>query len=119
MLEQDQRPLADLFGRVLDDGKAYAKAEFDLARVKAEEAAADYRRAAILAGIGGAFAVASIICLCLTLVLAFAKFLGPLVGGVVATLFVAAISGILIYIALRDVKATNARLTGDEDDDDE
>jgi hypothetical protein len=119
MFEEEKRPVAELFTRLLDDGRAYAKAEFDLARVKTEEAASDYKRAAILAGAGAAFGTAAVICLCLTLVLAFAKYLGPIAGGIVATLLVGAISGGLLFWAAREFNEAKDNFGDSEDDEDE
>jgi hypothetical protein len=84
-MEEEERPIAEMFGRILDDGKAYAKAEANLARVKVEAEVDRFRRPALFAGIAAAFALAGIIALIVTLVLAFASWLGPLLGGLIAT----------------------------------
>ena len=34
--EADERPIGELFGQLIDEGKAYAKAELGLARASAE-----------------------------------------------------------------------------------
>lgn len=87
-MDEGVKPLGELFGRLIDDGRAYAKAEIELVKVKAEYKAERYRSAAILAGVALMLAFAAIVTLCLTLVLALASLLGPLGGGAAATLIV-------------------------------
>ncbi len=100
---EDDGSIRTLVGRLIDDGKAYAKAEIDLARLRVEGEVVGYRRAAILASIGMVFGMAAIVCLCLTLVLSLADALGPLIGGLLATVLVGAVAGILIFLGYRSV----------------
>lgn len=104
MVEVDDGSVRVLVGRLIDDGKAYAKAEADLVRIRVENEVATYRKAAILGAVGAMFAVSSIICLCLTLVLAFVHLFGPLVGGLIATLLVGAVAAILFYLGYRSIE---------------
>ncbi len=103
MVEEDGSIRA-LVGRLIDDGKAYAKAEIDLVRLRVEGEVVGYRRAAILAGIGIVFGMAAIVCLCLTIVLALADALGPLLGGLLATASVGAVAGLLIFLGYRSIE---------------
>ena len=91
-MEDDDRPIGEMIGRILDDGKAYAKAEANLARVRVEAKVDRFRRPAVFAGIAAAFALAGVIALIMTLVLAFASWLGPLAGGLIATAIAFAIA---------------------------
>ncbi len=104
MKVDDDGSIRTLVGRLIDDGKAYGKAEFDLARLRVEDEVVGYRRAAILAVIGAVFGMAAIVCLCLTLVLALADLLGPLLGGLLATILVGAVAGVLIFLGYRSIE---------------
>lgn len=106
MVEEDGS-IRNLVGRLIDDGKAYAKAEIDLARLRIEGEVVGYRRAAILASFGAIFGMAAIVCLSLTLVLALADVLGPLLGGLLATALVGAIAGLLIFLGYRSIEKSD------------
>ena len=80
-----EAPIGELFGRLIDDGKAYAKAEVDLVRVRAEAQATRAKLPVILFAGAIAFGFAGVIALIMTLVLTLAAVLGPLGGGLVAT----------------------------------
>ena len=80
--------LGELFGRLLDDAKAYGQAELELARLKVERKALSYRTAAILLGVALALGMAAATALTVTLVLWLATLLGPLAGGLLATALV-------------------------------
>lgn len=85
-MEQDGAPIGEFVGRLIDDGKDYAKAEFNLARLQAEAEVKSYRMVALLAVGAGALALTALITLFLTISLALATLIGPLAGGLVATL---------------------------------
>jgi hypothetical protein len=102
--DTDEAPIGQLFGRLIDDGKAYAKAEIGLVRARAEDQADRAKLPAILGGASFAFALAAVIALVMTLVLTLASMLGPLLGGLLATAIAAAIAGGLAYGALQSWK---------------
>ena len=104
-IDEDEAPIGDLFGRLIDDGKAYARAEVDLVRARAEGQAERARLPAILGAAAIAFGLAAVIALVLTLVLTLASLLGPLVGGLLATLIVVAVAGGLGLAAINSWKA--------------
>ena len=101
----NEAPIGDLFGRLIDDGKAYAKAEVDLVRVRAEAQATRAKLPAILLAGAIAFGFAGVIALILTLVLTLAAVLGPLAGGLVATLVTMLVSLGLGLAAFKSWKA--------------
>ena len=104
-MDGDEAPIGDLFGRLIDDGKAYAKAEVDLVRARAE-GQVERAKLPFIFGAGAiAFAFASVIALVMTLVLALASLLGPLAGGLLATLIAIGIAGGLGMAALNRWKA--------------
>ena len=89
---QDEAPIGELFGRLIDDGKAYAKAAVELVRARAVGQAERAKLPAILFAGALAFGFAGVIALVLTLVLSLASVIGPLGGGLVATLVTMLIS---------------------------
>lgn len=101
----DEAPVGELFGRLIDDGKAYAKAEVDLVRVRAEVQATRAKLPAILFAGALAFGFAGVIALILTLVLTLASAMGPLGGGLIATLVTMLISLGLGLAAFKSWKA--------------
>lgn len=104
-VDADEPPIGDLFGRLIDDGKAYAQAEVDLVRARVEGQATRAKWPAILGGGAIAFAFASVIAFVLTLVLTLAGLLGPLGGGLLATFIALLVAGGLGLAAVRSWKA--------------
>lgn len=85
-LGQDEPSIRETVGQLLDDGRAYAQAEIDLAKLKAQAQVARYQKAAIFGGIAAAFGLAALVAFAMTLVIGFARLLGPFGGGAVAVL---------------------------------
>ena len=104
-MDEDEAPIGDLFGRLIDDGKAYAQAEIDLVRARAEGQVTRAKLPAILGGAAIAFGFAGVIALVLTMVLALASLLGPLGGGLLATLIAVLIAGGLGLAAVKSWKS--------------
>ncbi len=102
--DAEEQPIGDLFGQLIDNGKAYAKAEVDLVRARAEGQAERAKRPAIFGAGAIAFGFASVIALVLTLVLALASLLGPLAGGLLATVISLLVAGGLGLAALKSWK---------------
>jgi len=104
-VDADEKPIGDLFGRLIDDGKAYAKAEVDLVRARAEGQAERAKLPAILGAGAIAFGFAAVIALVLTMVLALASLPGPLAGGLLATAIAVIVAGGLGLAAVKSWKA--------------
>ena len=93
--QQPERPIGELVHELIENGKAYARAEMGLAKAIA---AAKGKAVAIPAAMFGAafiFALAAITALAVGVVLALAGFIGPLAAGFVGMLIFAAIAGLL------------------------
>ncbi|MCL6697558.1 phage holin family protein [Sphingomonas sp. NSE70-1] len=88
-----ERPIGELFGQLIDEGKAYAKAELGLAKATAEAKADAAKKPALLAGAALLFLIAGVVVLCMTLALALATLVGPLAGGLIAALVTFGIAG--------------------------
>ncbi|MDV3257571.1 MAG: phage holin family protein [Sphingomonas sp.] len=90
--EVAEKPIGELFGQLIDEGKAYARAELGLARATAEAKAEAARKPALLAGASLLFLIAGVVVLCMSLALGLATLLGPLAGGLVASLITLGVS---------------------------
>lgn len=88
----DERPIGELFGRLVDEGKAYARAELGLAKATAEAKADAAKKPALLGAASLLFLIAGVIVLCMTLALALATLVGPLAGGLIASLITFAVA---------------------------
>ena len=88
----DERPIGELFGRLVDEGKAYARAELGLAKATAEAKADAAKKPALLGAASLLFLIAGVFVLCMTLALALATLVGPLAGGLIASLITFAVA---------------------------
>ena len=90
-----ERPVGELVHELIEEGKSYARAEFDL--VKAIAAAKGKALAIPAAMFVLAFicALAAITALAVGVVMALSTFIGPLAAGFIGMLIFAAITGLL------------------------
>ena len=98
---EEDRPIAETVARLVDEGKAYARAEIDLARARLDVRMVRIRAVAIFGGLALLFAIGALVALAMTAVLTLADLLGPLGGGLLATALIAAIAGGLAFMALK------------------
>ena len=96
--EVEEKPIGELFGQLIDEGKAYARAEFGLARATAEAKAEAAKKPVLLGSAALLFVIAGVVLLCITLAIALSIFVGPLAGTFLATLISFAIAyGLLLW----------------------
>lgn len=88
-----ERPVGELVGELIDEGKAYARAEFVLAKALAAAKARALALPAALFGIAFIVALAAVTALSVGVVLALQSFIGPLAAGFVGMLIFAAVAG--------------------------
>ena len=96
----EERPVGDLVHKLVEDGKAYAKAELDLAKVIATAKGKALAVPAALIGAALLFGIAAIGALATGVVLALAEVMNPLLAGAIALVLFAAIAGGLGYLAV-------------------
>lgn len=94
-----EKSVGAMFRQLLDDGRAYAQAEFDLAKAKAEVKALQYRGAVILGSIALFLAFATTVTLCLVVVQWLSQLIGPYLGGLAAVIIVGAATVITALLA--------------------
>ena len=101
--EAEEKPIGELFGQLIDEGKAYAKAELGLVKAMAEAKAEGARKPALLGAAALLFVIAGVVVLSMTLALALATLIGPLAGGLIAALFTFGIAYGLYLLAMREL----------------
>lgn len=99
-----ERPIGELVHELVEEGKAYARAEFDLAKAIAAAKAKALALPAALFGVAFIVALAAVTALAVGVVIALAKFLGPLLAGVAGLLIFAAIAGGLAWWGIEQAK---------------
>ena len=111
---QDPRDesIGDLFGRLIEDGRAYARAEVDLVKEIARHRAGRARTGLILVGAGAVLLLSSLTALILGLVLGLAALIGPVLAGLAIAAALAGIGYVLIRFGISGLRA----LGGGEDE---
>ena len=100
----DERPVGEIVHQLIEEGKSYARAEVGLAKAIA---AAKAKAVALPAGLLAAalfIAMAGLNALAVGVVLALARFIGPLGAGLAGLLIFAAVAGGLAWFALQRLR---------------
>jgi hypothetical protein len=92
-----ERSFGELAGQLVDDAKAYARAEADLAKAIAADKANRLKVGAILLVVAAFVAMGALNALCIGIFALIATFLGPLLGGIVSFLLIGAVAGLLAW----------------------
>jgi hypothetical protein len=95
--DDSDRPVGELVHELIEDGKAYARAEVGLFRARAIAKANALELPAILFGIAFLVSLAAITALAVGVAMGLATLIGPLAGGIAAFLLFAAIAGGLAW----------------------
>ncbi len=103
--ERDPASIGDLFGRLIDQGKGYARAEVDLAKAIATAKADTLKLPVALFAVALLFVIAGVVTLCITIALALATLIGPLAGGLIATVIAFAVAGALAFVAIKKLSS--------------
>ena len=88
-----ERPIGELVHQLIEEGKAYARAEFDLLKAIGTAKARALILPAILFGAAIICALVAITALAVGIVIALAKFIGPLAAGFIGLLLFAGLAG--------------------------
>ena len=100
----DERPIGELVQQLIEDGKAYARAEVGLVKAIATAKASALAMPTGLLVAALFIGMAALNALAFGIVLALAKFVGPLLAGLVAFLLFVAIAGGLAWFAMQRLK---------------
>ena len=100
----DDRPIGELLRQVVEDGKAYAEAELNVAKAIVEEKI-DGLKPPLVLGLGALlFLQAGIVLLGMTAYTTLLSRLGPFLAGAVATVLFVGIAAGLAWYAVKCVK---------------
>ena len=93
----NDRPVGELVHELIEDGKAYARAEVGLVKAMASAKANALKLPAILFGVAFLLSLAAIVALAVGVAMGLATLIGPLAGGIAAFLLFAAVAGGLAW----------------------
>ena len=99
---EPERGIGELVSELLDEGKAYARAELELAKATAKDKAAAFKVPAILFGTAVLLVLAALSGLAIGIFASLLRYVGPLAAGFITfLLFVAVAGGLAWYGAKR------------------
>lgn len=93
--QKPERPIGELVHELIEDGKAYARAEVGLVKAIATAKGKALALPAALFGTAFILALAAVTALAVGVVMALTRFIGPLAAGFVGMLIFLAIAGLL------------------------
>ena len=99
-----ERPIGELVSELIDEGKAYARAELGLARAIVDAKANALILPAILFGAAFILALAGVTALAVGVVLALARFIGPLAAGLAGLILFAGVAAGLGWYGAQRLK---------------
>jgi hypothetical protein len=100
-----ERPVSELVHQLIEDGKAYAQAEVGLVKAIATAKASALALPVGLIAAALVIGLAAINALVFGVVLALAKFVGPLAAGLLGMLIFAGIAGGLAWFAIGRIRS--------------
>jgi hypothetical protein len=100
----DERPVGDLVHQLVEDGKAYARAEVNVVKTIASAKGKALAVPAALIGAGLLFVLAAFGALATGVLLALEGLVGPLLAGLITFLIFAAIGGGLVWVAINKAR---------------
>jgi len=105
----DEPPIDELFGRLIDEGTDYARAEFELARAKAMAEIASFiegsKVAAVLIGSAVLLAQAAAVVVAVAVFLALLPLIGPILAGILVGVVTFGLAGLLVWLAVHKLKS--------------
>lgn len=99
--DPDEPAIGEVVSQLFDEGKAYAKAEIDLAKAQALAKLAELKAPAILLFTALLFGQAAVTVLAVTVALVLAPMIGPLGGGLVAVLLAGGTAALLGWLGVK------------------
>lgn len=104
--------IGDLVGRLLEDGRRYARAELDLVREIMRHRAGQARNGFIALAVGVTLAMSAVTALLFGIVLGLATLIGPLLSGLAVALVLAIAGYLLVRMGTTRLRA----LAGDPEE---
>ena len=101
--EDDEKPIGELFGDLIEGAENYARAELGLVKAKVESKAEGAKKPALYGAAAFLFLIAGVVVLGMTLALSLATLLGPLAGGLIAAAVIFATAYAFYLAAIREL----------------
>lgn len=101
----EERPVGELVHQLVEDGKAYAKAEVNLVKAIASAKAGALAVPVALVAVGLLFVLAGFGVLATGVFFALEPALGPLLAGLLTFVIFAAVGGVLAAVGIQKAKA--------------
>jgi len=101
---EDERPIGEVVSDLVEQGKAYAKAEVELAKAQALAKVGELKVPAILLFSALLFAQAAVTVLAVAVALGLAPLIGPFGGGLVAVLFAGGVAALLGWLGVQKLQ---------------
>lgn len=102
---RDERPIGEIVGELVDEGKAYARAELDLAKAIASAKAKALKAPAILLVAAAVVAMGAVNALCVAIFFALATLMSPLIAGLATFVLVGAVAGFLGWLGIEKLRS--------------
>lgn len=99
-----ERPIGELVSQLVDKGKAYAKAEADLAKAIATAKAKALTAPLILFAVALFVGMSALNALAVGIVLLLYVFVGPLAAGVLGFVLIGAVAGLLAWLGVTKLR---------------
>lgn len=99
-----ERPIGEIVGDLVDEGKAYARAEFDLAKAVAAAKANSLKVPLILLAAALLVGMAALNALAVAIFIVLAMAMKPILAGLLAFLLIAGVAGLLAWLGVRKLK---------------
>ena len=99
-----ERPVGEIVRELVDDGKAYARAELNVVKTIASAKAEGVKLPAILFGAALFIGMAALNVLAFTVFVGLAMIMNPVLAGLVAFLLVAGAAGLLAWIGVQKIR---------------
>lgn len=100
-----ERPIGEIVGDLVDEGKAYARAEFNLARAIASAKASRFKLPLILLAASLLLAMAALNALAVAVFILLAMVMRPLLAAVLAFALIGGSAGLLAWLGVQKLRA--------------
>lgn len=99
-----ERPIGEIFGDLVDEGKAYARAELNVAKAIAASKASRLKAPLILFGAAAVIAMAALNALAVAIFILLALLMKPVLAAILAFALIAGTAGLLAWLGVRKLK---------------
>ena len=101
---RDERPIGDIVGDLVDEGKAYAKAELNVAKAIATAKAQAFKAPTILLVSAAFIGMAALNALAVAIMIALALVMNPLLAGLLAFVLIGGVAALLAWLGVEKLK---------------